>query len=378
MTEEEFRLGVVAGEASGDILGAAAVAALRSHHVHLNLAGLGGERLAAQGLSSLYPMEHLSVMGLIEPLKRLPTLLKIRRDLYHQQIAWQPHVFMGVDSPDFNLTLERKLRQRGIKVAHLVSPSVWAWRRGRLKTIRESVDLMCCLLPFEVAIYEAAGIPASCVGHPLADDALLMPDRNASREALGLDLSRQWLAVLPGSRAAEVALLMPVLREAMLLLQAQRSDLGFVMPAANSERMVQIKQALGPELAHVVVIEGQGRQVLRAADCGLLASGTATLEAMYMDCPMVVAYRMSALSWQVISRMVYTEHVALPNILAGRAVVPELLQNAAQPQALRDAILELLDGAGEVQRQEFEGLKASIGRDFATRTARAIVSLGVR
>lgn len=371
----EFRLGVVAGEASGDILGAAAVAALRSQHARLDLAGLGGERLAAQGLTSLYPMEHLSVMGLVEPLKRLPTLLKIRKDLYQQQVAWQPHVFMGIDSPDFNLTLERKLRQQGISVAHLVSPSVWAWRRGRLKSIRESVDLMCCLLPFEVAIYESAGIPAVCVGHPLADDALVMPDRNACRQLLGLDLTRQWVAVLPGSRAGEVALLMPVLREAISLLTAQRPELGFVIPAANSQRLQQIKEALGPELEHVCVIEGQGRQVLRAADCGLLASGTATLEAMYMDCPMVVAYRMTALSWQIISRMVYTEHVALPNILAGRAIVPELLQSAAQPEALADAILKLLGGAGEMQRQEFEVLKAGIGCDFATRTARAVVGL---
>ncbi len=370
-----MKLGLLAGEASGDILGASLVSELHQRHPDLSLSGIGGPLLIEQGLASLYPMDRLAVMGLVEPLKRLPELLRIRADVFQQQSEWRPDCFMGIDSPDFNLTLERRLRQQGQTCAHLVSPSVWAWRPSRIKTIAQSVDLMLCLLPFELDIYQRAGVPAVCVGHPLLEELANLPDKNAARAQLGLPSTTPVLAVLPGSRAGEVATLMDVFVPTLERLTAEQPELTFVIPAANGDRRSQIEKALENKRLQVTIVDGQGRLAMQAADAVLLASGTATLEAMLLRRPMVIAYRMAWLSWQILSRMATTRFVGLPNILAGREVVPELLQDAATPEALADALIEAMTRGEDIQVPAFDSIAASIGSGFAGRCADALEHL---
>lgn len=370
-----MKLGLLAGEASGDILGASLVRELRQRHPDLSLSGIGGPLLIEQGLASLYPMDRLAVMGLVEPFKRLPELLRIRADVFQQQSEWRPDCFIGIDSPDFNLTLERRLRQQGQTCAHLVSPSVWAWRPNRIKTIAQSVDLMLCLLPFELDIYQRAGIPAVCVGHPLIEELADLPDKNAARVQLGLPSTTPVLAVLPGSRAGEVATLMNVFVSTLERLTAEQPQLTFVIPAANGDRRNQIEKALENKRLNVTIVDGQGRLAMQAADAVLLASGTATLEAMLLRRPMVIAYRMAWLSWQILSRMATTRFIGLPNILAGREVVPELLQDAATPEALADALIEAMTRGEDIQVPAFDSIAASIGSGFAGRCADALEHL---
>lgn len=370
-----MKLGLLAGEASGDILGASLVRELHQRHPDLSLSGIGGPLLIEQGLASLYPMDRLAVMGLVEPFKRLPELLRIRADVFQQQSEWRPDCFIGIDSPDFNLTLERRLRQQGQTCAHLVSPSVWAWRPNRIKTIAQSVDLMLCLLPFELDIYQRAGIPAVCVGHPLIEELADLPDKNAARVQLGLPSTTPVLAVLPGSRAGEVATLMNVFVSTLERLTAEQPQLTFVIPAANGDRRNQIEKALENKRLNVTIVDGQGRLAMQAADAVLLASGTATLEAMLLRRPMVIAYRMAWLSWQILSRMATTRFIGLPNILAGREVVPELLQDAATPEALADALIEAMTRGEDIQVPAFDSIAASIGSGFASRCADALEHL---
>lgn len=369
-----MRLGLLAGEISGDLLAASLVAELAQRHP-LELSGIGGQALNAVGLHSSHPIDRLAVMGLIEPLKRLPELLQIRTEVFQQQLAWQPDVFVGVDSPDFNLALERRLKSQGITTAHLVSPSVWAWRQGRLKGIAKAVDLMMCLLPFELEIYQQAGIPAVHVGHPLIDDIAKLPDRDQARQELGIAGQGRVLAVMPGSRAGEVAQLLPLFLRTMEQLHCENSQLTFVIPAANAARYQQITAALANSSVPVQVTEGEGRLTLQASDAVLLASGTASLEAMLLRKPMVIAYRMAWMSWQIMSRMVQVKHVGLPNILAGRAVVPELLQEQASVDALTRAMAQVLERGHEQQLPIFDELAEQIGGNFAERCADAIDGL---
>jgi lipid-A-disaccharide synthase len=372
---KSLRLGICAGETSGDILGAAVLRALSAHGYDLQIDGIGGEQMLAAGLDTLHPIDRLAVMGLIEPLKRLPELLRIRRELVAQQRANDPHCFVGVDSPDFNLGVEQRLRAAGIPTAHLVSPSVWAWRKGRIRRIQRAVDKMLCLLPFETKIYEAAGIDAVCVGHPLVDDLQLMPTSDDLRHEFGLPLDHTCLAVLPGSREAEVRHLMPTFLETMRLLQQRHRALHFVIPAADPSRRAEIEALLGDNSEGVTVISGRGRDAMQASDAVLIASGTATLEAMLLRKPMVIAYRMAAVSWMVLSRMVTSAHVGLPNILAGREIVPELLQQAATPERLAEAVGRVLGADAEQQIQCFGELADHIGGNFAARSAEALLEL---
>jgi lipid-A-disaccharide synthase len=364
-----------AGEASGDILAGAVLRAWRGSCPDIDARGIGGSEMQAAGFVSSHPMDRLSVMGLIEPLKRLPELLKIRRTLLAEQLSWAPDLFVGVDSPDFNLTLERRLRERGITTAHLVSPSVWAWRRGRIKGIRESVDKMLCLLPFEVAVYEQAGIDAVCVGHPLIDDLKHLPPAEQLRAEFELPVNKNLVAVLPGSREAEVRHLMPVFAESMHQLQQRDASLSFVIPAANVHREGQIREILRGYALNVKVVSGSGRAAMAASDAVLLASGTATLEAMLMRKPMVIAYRMAPVSWAILSRMVQTPHVGLPNILAGRAVVPEHLQHEATAEKLANSMMRVLETEAKQQVNTFELLAEQIGGHFAERTMAALQSM---
>jgi len=373
-----LRIGILAGEASGDILGSRVLAALRQRFPDLTVEGMGGPLMEAQGLTSMYPMERLSVMGFVEPLKRLPELLRIRGALYRHFRDNPPDVFLGIDSPDFNLHLEQKLRAQGIRTAHLVSPTIWAWRAGRIRKIRRAVDLMLCLFPFELDIYRQHAMAATFVGHPLADEIPLHTDPGPARAALGLPTSGKVLALLPGSRGGEVGLLAPLFLEAARQLSERDPAIHFVLPAASEARMTQIHAELAhfPELP-VTVLAGQSRQAMAAADAILLASGTATLEAMLLKRPMVVAYRMGELSWQVASRIATTRFVALPNVLAGERIVPELLQHAATPEAMVDELWPLLSEGDKAlaQADAFEVFHQQLALGYADHAAAALAQL---
>jgi len=350
------------------MLGARVLAALRRQFPGMVVEGIGGPQMAAQGLASLFPMERLSVMGLLEPLARLPELLRIRRAMFDHFSAAPPDLFLGIDSPDFNLGLERRLRARGVTTAHLVSPSVWAWRRGRVRGIKRAVDLMLCLFPFETGVYAQHGVPASCVGHPLADELPDDPDPVAPRRALGLDPDATVLALLPGSRSGEVRLLAPLFLQAARRLQSTFPGLALVIPAAGEQRLAELRAAVAcyPGL-NVTLVAGRSLEVLAACNAALLASGTATLEAALLRRPMVVAYRTGRINWWLLQRLVSTPFAALPNILAGRELVPELLQAAATPAALASALQPLLAGSASApaQLQGFEGIRSGLRRGFA-------------
>ncbi len=376
-----MRIGVLAGEASGDILGSRVIAALQARHPDLQVEGIGGPLMEARGLKSMFPMERLSVMGFVEPLKRLPELLRIRKAVFNHFRDRPPDLFLGIDSPDFNLRLERRLRESGVTTAHLVSPSVWAWRQGRIRKIGRAVDAMLCLFPFETAIYAEHGIPAHFVGHPLADEIPGRVDPGAARSALGLQPPGGLVALLPGSRGAEVRLLAPLFLQAARQLWQGDPRLSFVIPAAGPARRTELEAWLRqhPDLP-VTLVEGRSREVMAAADAVLLASGTATLEAALLKRPMVVAYRMSGLSWWLVSRLVKTEYAALPNILAGAPLVPELIQDAATPPAMATAVQELLSGGPAVERQlqAFDEIHRQLRQDYAARAAAALSGLMVR
>ena len=373
-----LRIGILAGEASGDILGSRVLAALRQRFPDLTVEGMGGPLMEAQGLTSMYPMERLSVMGFVEPLKRLPELLRIRGALYRHFRDNPPDVFLGIDSPDFNLHLEQKLRAQGIRTAHLVSPTIWAWRAGRIRKIKRAVDQMLCLFPFELDIYRQHAMAATFVGHPLADEIPMHTDPGPARAALGLPPTAKVLALLPGSRGGEVRLLAPLFLEAARQLSERDPAIHFVLPAASEARMTQIHAELAhfPELP-VTVLAGQSRQAMAAADAILLASGTATLEAMLLKRPMVVAYRMGELSWQVASRIATTRFVALPNVLAGERIVPELLQHAATPEALVDELWPLLSEGDKAlaQADAFEVFHQQLALGYADHAAAALAQL---
>ena len=378
MSGKRLRIGVLAGEASGDVLGSRVIAALAAHYDEVIAEGIGGPLMAAQGLESMFPMERLSVMGLVEPLKRLPELLRIRGAVYRHFRDNPPDLFLGIDSPDFNLRLERKLRACGVKTAHLVSPTVWAWRQRRIHKIKRSVDLMLCLFPFETAVYEKHGVPVRCVGHPLADEIPLRVGRGEARSGLGLAPPGPLLALLPGSRGGEVRLLGPLFLQAARLLRQDYPDLSFVIPAANAAREEQLRALLtGYDDLAVSLVSGRSREVMAAADAILLGSGTATLEAALLKRPMVLAYRMSPLSWALVKRLATTRFAGLPNVLAGHAVVPELIQDDATPEAMAAAVGPLLaaDQSVPEQLQVFDGIHRDLRRDSAAVAAAALAQL---
>lgn len=371
-------IGLVAGETSGDRLGAGLIHALRRHFPAARFEGVGGDAMQAAGLRSLYPMEPLSVMGFVEPLQRLPELLRMRRGLYRHFRARPPALFVGIDAPDFNLGLELRLRRAGVRTAHYVSPSVWAWRQGRIRKIARAVDHLLALLPFEAEFYRRHQVPVTWVGHPLADELPLHPDTGAARARLALPADGRVLAILPGSRRGEVELLGPVFLAALARCRERLPDLHCVMPAANVARRAQIDALLAgrPEL-RVQVLDGQSHLAMAAADVVLLASGTSALEAMLLKKPMVVAYRVGPLTHCIASRLVHLEHVSLPNLLAGRALVPELLQGQARAEALASEVLRWFEDhpARAALVAEFERLHTELRRDASARAADALAPL---
>ena len=373
-----LRVGILAGEASGDILGAGLMRSLSALQPDISFSGIGGPEMESAGLDSRVPMERLSVMGLVEPLKRLPELLTIRKSFYQTLKDDPPDVFIGIDSPDFNLDLEKKLKQLNIPTVHYVSPSVWAWRQGRIKKIKQAVNLMLTLFPFEEKFYQDNGVPVCCVGHPLADELPVQVDVDKARLELSLPVEGKILAILPGSREGEVSRLGPVFLETAKLCLEKWPALTVVIPSANGARHTQLRAMLDTfGLREVILLEGNSRKVMAAADCVLMASGTAALEGMLLKKPMVVAYKMAPLSYAIISRMLKAPYVSLPNLLANRALVPELLQDAANPEQLLAQINKLL--TSDESRQEvinaWQSIHQSLRRNASDTAAKAVLEL---
>ncbi|MEJ5862197.1 lipid-A-disaccharide synthase [Pseudomonas farsensis] len=364
---------LVAGEASGDILGSGLMRAIKARHPDVRFIGVGGPLMEAEGMISYFPMERLAVMGLVEVLGRLRELLKRRELLIDTLIAEQPDVFIGIDAPDFNLTIELKLRQAGIKTVHYVSPSVWAWRQKRVLKIRQGCDLMLTLLPFEARFYEEKGVPVRFVGHPLADTIPLEADRAAARAELGL-ADGPVIALMPGSRGGEVGRLGALFLDAAQRLCELVPGARFVLPCANATRRAQIEQMLEGRNLPLTLLDGQSHVALAACDAVLIASGTATLEAMLYKRPMVVAYRLAPLTYWILKRMVKSPYVSLPNLLAQRMLVPELLQDAATSEALAQTLAPLLAN-GAQQTDSFDQIHRTLRRDASNQAADAVLAL---
>ena len=368
-----LRIALVAGEASGDILGAGLMRALKAQHSAVEFIGVGGPLMQAEGLTSYFPMERLSVMGLVEVLGRLRELLVRRKLLIQTLIEEKPDVFIGIDAPDFTLNIELRLRQAGIKTVHYVSPSVWAWRQKRVLKIREGCDLMLTLLPFEARFYEEKGVPVRFVGHTLADTIPLHADRAAARAELGLP-DGPLVALMPGSRGGEVGRLGTLFFDAAERLQALKPGVRFVLPCASPQRRAQIETLLQGRNLPLTLLDGQSHLALAACDAVLIASGTATLEALLYKRPMVVAYRLAPLTFWILKRMVKSPYISLPNLLAQRLLVPELLQDDATPEALAQALLPLIDG-GEEQTRGFDAIHRTLRRDASNQAADAVLTL---
>jgi lipid-A-disaccharide synthase len=371
------RVYLVAGELSGDILGAGLMRELKARHPGVEFRGIGGPRMQAEGMESRFPLETLAVMGLVEVLKHLPVLIRVRRTLKTEALAWQPDIMLGIDAPDFNLGLERQLREAGISTAHYVSPSVWAWRQGRVKGIAKSVDVMLTLLPFEAAFYREHRVPVAFVGHPLADEMPLENDRAATRQALELAPDSQVLALLPGSRANEIRFLGDTFLNAAEQLCQRHPALQVVIPAATADRRREINALLVnyPVLAErTALLDGQAREAMVASDIVLLASGTAALEAMLCHRSMLVAYKMAPATHWLAKRMVKTQWVSLPNLIAQETLVPELIQDAASPEAIADQLSAMLsdEASRHALETRFAEMHATLQRNASRRAAEAI------
>ncbi len=373
--QQPLKVALVAGEASGDILGAGLMQALRSQYPQIEFIGVGGPLMEAQGLTSYFPMERLAIMGLVEVLGRLPELLARRKRLVATFKQQQPDVFIGIDAPDFNLNIELQLREAGIKTVHYVSPSVWAWRQKRVFKIRKGCDLMLTLLPFEAQFYKKHQVPVLFVGHPLADSVAMHNDPLPARKQLGLPADAQVVALLPGSRAGEVAKLGALFIETARYLLVKKPQLRFVIPAANQARREQLAAILAdmPNLP-IEILDGQSQTALQACDAVLIASGTATLEALLFKKPMVVAYKLAAVSHWLLKKMVKSPYISLPNLLAAEMLVPEFIQDAATPEALGEAVLEQLRD-GSTQTQGFTELHKSLRCDASQRAAQGVLQL---
>lgn len=380
MSKHLPRIAMVAGEASGDLLAGLLLDGLQQHWPGLPSQGIGGPQMVQRGFEAWWPSDKLAVHGYsLEVLRRLGEIIQIRRQLRTRLLQNKPDVFIGVDAPDFNLGLETDLRAAGVKTVHFICPSIWAWRAERVEKIRRAANHVLCVFPFEPELLARHGIAASYVGHPLASVIPLEPDRAAARTALGLQPEDTVLALLPGSRGAEVKYITPTFLQAAVLVRQAHPGIKLVLPAAPAQRptIERMVQAAGLQGA-VQVLAGQSHTVLAACDCTLIASGTATLEAALFKRPMVIAYRMQALSWQLMKRKQLQPWVGLPNILCGEFVVPELLQEAATPQALAKAALEWLDARQQAPEriaalhQRFTALHHSLRRNTSVLAADAI------
>jgi lipid-A-disaccharide synthase len=374
-----MNVGVVAGEASGDILGTGLIKALRERCSDLSATGVGGSGMLQQGFHSLYEMERLSVMGLIEPLFHLRDLFSIRSGLFNYFTQHKPDVFIGIDSPDFNLGLEFKLRQAGIPIVHYVSPSVWAWRQKRIFKIKKSVDLILTLFPFEAEFYRQHDVPVCFVGHPLADQIPLHPDKIQARKNLQLEPDAQYIAVLPGSRRNEIKYLSDVFIKTAYLCWKKRPHLKFITSATNEQRNQEFQEhcrRLAPDLP-IQFFVGKSHDVMAAADSVLVTSGTATLETMLYKKPMVIGYKMSALTYQIGRHLVKLRYIGLPNLLADELLVPEFIQDNAQPEKMCEALLDFMDHPEKIKLLEdkFLEIHKQLRQNASQTAADAVMSL---
>lgn len=372
------RIGIVAGEASGDLLGSHLIQALKLKRSDIEFVGIAGPKMMGEGAQSLFPIERLSVRGYIEVIKHLFGLLKLRRQLLKHFLANRIDLFIGVDAPDFNFWLEKKLKNRGIKTIHYVSPSVWAWRKNRITKIKHAVSHMLTLFPFEPALYQGAGIPVTYVGHPLADILPMEPDTFAAREGLRLKSSALVIAMLPGSRQSEVQQHAELFVKTAKLIYADRPNAVFLVPLITRETRHIFEMAIfhEHEKLPIQILFGHAHDAMEAADVVIVASGTATLEAALLKKPMVITYRMSKLSWQILKRMRLQPYVGLPNILADKFVVPELLQNDSTPEKLAEATIKLISDSGNAAeiKAEFTKIHHSLRQNTAEKAAVVILS----
>jgi lipid-A-disaccharide synthase len=372
------RVAIVAGEASGDVLGAALIRALKGRWPALEFEGIAGPKMEAEGARSLYPMEKLAVRGYVEVLKSLKGILAIRRGLARRLLDRKPDLFIGIDAPDFNLALEARLKAAGVPTVHYVSPSLWAWRPERIRTIGRSVDRMLVMFPFEEGIYRDAGIGVDYVGHPLADAMPLVPDRAEARAQLRLPASAVPVALLPGSRVSELELHADLVIETARRLAAARPELRFFVPLATRETRELFERRLYEREARelpITVLVGHARLALQAAEVALVASGTATLEAALARCPMVVTYRVKALTHWLVKRKAILPYFSLPNVLSGDFIVPELLQDDATPENLAQAMGNWLDNriAREALRRRFDEIHRRLAAGHDERVVRALM-----
>jgi lipid-A-disaccharide synthase len=369
-------IAIVAGEASGDLLGSLLIRSVQAAGLDAGFYGIAGPKMQSAGARSLFPLDALSVRGYVEALGSLRKILGIRRSLKKQLLAQPPRLFIGVDAPDFNLALESRLKRAGIPTIHFISPSIWAWRPRRIHKMARAASHVLLVFPFEEAIYRQAGIPATYVGHPLAH-ALPQPDRKAARERLGLPQDGEYVALLPGSRSSELLALGRLYVEAAKRIALARPQTRFLIPLATRETRQAFERTLYEADAQDLplrILFGHAHDAMQAADAALIASGTATLEALLLDCPHVISYRVPWLTWQIMKRQALLPWIGLPNILAGRTVVPEILQDHATPDALAQAVQELLEDreTRAAQIEEFRIQRARLSRDTPRLIAEAI------
>ena len=373
-----LRIAMVAGEPSGDVLAAGMGCELKRLYPDAIIEGIGGPNMQAQGFHSLFDMETLSVMGLVEVLSHLPAILKVKKALLAHFSNNPPDIFVGIDAPDFNLRVEKELKAKGIKTIHYVSPTIWAWREKRVHKIAKAAGRVLGLFPFEQQVYDKYDVPYTFVGHTMADSIALTPDQQASRKTLNLPIDKAVLAVLPGSRRGEVDTLLPIFIKTMEKIAAQRPDVEFVIPAANTHRLEQINGMLKEannvsERLPIHVTEGTSRDAMIASDVILLASGTATLEAMLCKRPMVVAYKLSPITYKIMQRLYKAPFFALPNLLANEALVPELLQDDVNPDTLSQQALTYFDSDNTDLISRFTDLHHTLKCNADKTAAQAVV-----
>lgn len=373
-----IRIGMVAGEPSGDVLAAGMVAELKRQYPDAVIEGIGGPNMINAGFHSLFDMETLSVMGLVEVLSHLPAILKVKKQLIAHFEQNPPDIFVGIDAPDFNLRVEKALKARGIKTMHYVSPTVWAWREKRIHKIAKAANRVLGLFPFEQQVYDKYNVPYTFVGHTMADAIAIVPDQRASRDALGIDGNASVLAVLPGSRRGEVDTLLPVFLETIEAIHAKRSDIQFLIPAANEHRFAQIKAILleadnAEERLPIQVTQGTSRDAMIASDVILLASGTATLEAMLCKRPMVAAYKLAPLTYKIMQRLYKAPFFTLPNLLADEAIIPELLQEEVNAENMSNQLLNFFESDNSALISRFTDLHHTLKCNADKTAAKAVV-----
>ena len=373
-----LRIGIVAGEASGDLLGSHLIQALKKKRTDIEFVGIAGPKMMSEGALSLFSMERLSVRGYVEVIKHLFSLLRLRRQLLKHFLSNRLDLFIGIDAPDFNFWLERKLKRNGIKTIHYVSPSVWAWRKNRIKKIKNAVSHMLALFPFEPALYHGAGIPVTYVGHPLADILPMEPDTSAAREGLKLKSSALVVAMLPGSRQSEVQQHAELFVKTAKLIYAEYPNAIFLVPLITRETRQIFELAIfhENESLPIQILFGHAHDAMEASDVVIVASGTATLEAALLKKPMVITYRMSKVSWQILKRMRLQPYVGLPNILAEKFIVPELLQDDSTPEKLAEATIKLISDTTYISeiKAEFTKIHFNLKQNSAEKAANVILA----